>query len=189
MPAQCAVPRLLLITGAPASGKTRLARDLGTRYGCGIGSKDEIKETLFECAGHGRCCLVAPAQRRQLCAAVQFCAPAAGRACLVLLEGNFRVGEHEAPLRSLLERSGAGAAQVLCLAEPATRAARLAARAADPGRHRGHHDPRIDVSAGDGATFLDLPGPRLRFNSEADWQSELAAFCAEFDRWYSPSKV
>jgi uridine kinase len=31
MPVQCAEPRLLLITGAPASGKTRLARDLGRR--------------------------------------------------------------------------------------------------------------------------------------------------------------
>ncbi|MGC2460019.1 MAG: hypothetical protein WA446_03440 [Steroidobacteraceae bacterium] len=151
MPAQCAVPRLLLITGAPASGKTRLARDLGTRYGCGIGSKDEIKETLFEVLGTGD----AAWSRR-------------------LSDASFALLFNFAPQ---------------LLAEPATRAARLAARAADPGRYRGHHDRRIDVNAGDGATFLNLPGPRLRFNSEADWQSELAAFCAEFDRWYSPSKV
>jgi len=189
MPAQCAVPRLLLITGAPASGKTRLARDLGTRYGCGICSKDEIKETLFEVLGTGDAAWSRRLSDASFALLFSFAPQLLAAHCLVLLEGNFRVGEHEAPLRSLLERSGAGAAQVLCLAEPATRAARLAARAADPGRHRGHHDRRIDVNAGDGATFLDLPGPRLRFNSEADWPSELAAFCAEFDRWYSPSKV
>jgi hypothetical protein len=92
-------------------------------------------------------------------------------------------------VRALLERSGTGAVQVLCLAQPATRAARLASRAEDPGRHSGQRDRDFDVGAADGANFLDLPGARLRFNSEADWLGEFAACCTELDRWVSPPKV
>src|ERR1700683_3060087 len=45
------IPQLLLLTGAPASGKTQLAGRLVERYGaCGC-SKDEIKELLFDHLG------------------------------------------------------------------------------------------------------------------------------------------
>jgi predicted kinase len=189
MPAQCTDSRLLLITGPPASGKTRLARALATRYGCGLCSKDQIKESLFDVLGTGDAAWsrrLSDASFALLFIWVPQLLAAHG---LVLLEGNFRVGEHDAPLRALLERSGTGAVQVLCLAQPATRAARLAARAADPGRHRGHRDLNVDVSTAGGADFLDLPGARLRFNSEADWHGELAACCTELDRWVSAPKV
>jgi predicted kinase len=189
MPAQCREPRLLLITGAPASGKTRLTHALGPHYGGGGCSKDEIKETLFETLGAGDAVWSRRLSDASFALLFRWATQLLGLQPLVLLEGNFRGGEHEAPLRLVLERSGATAAQVLCVAEPATRAARLAARAADGGRHPGHRDWSAEVSPGDGATFLDLPGPRLHFDSEADWDTEFAALCAELDRWHAPSKV
>jgi predicted kinase len=189
MPAQCGERRLLLITGAPASGKTRLARDLGSRYG-GVGaSKDEIKETLFEVLGTGDAAWSRRLSDASFALLFNWAAQLLAAHRLVLLEGNFRAGEHESRLRVVLESSGARVAQVLCLAGPATRASRLAARAADPRRHPGHRDRYIDVGTGNDATFLDLPGAQLRFNSDADWHTGFGALCDELDRWYSPAKV
>ncbi|MFI4868972.1 MAG: AAA family ATPase [Steroidobacterales bacterium] len=189
MPTRRAPSRLLLITGAPASGKTRLAGDLGARYGGGRCSKDQIKEILFEALGTGDAAWSRRLSDASFALLFSWAPQLLAVHPLVLLEGNFRSGEHEPPLRALLEGSGARAAQVLCVAKPATRAARLAARAADPARHRGHRDGQIDPGAAGGARFLDLPGPRWQFNSDADREGELAVLCAELDRWYPRSEV
>jgi predicted kinase len=189
MAAQRTVSRLLLITGPPASGKTHLARALAARYGCGLGSKDAIKETLFEALGTGDAAWSRRLSDASFALLFQWAPQLLAAHGLVLLEGNFRAGEHEAPLRALLERSATRMAQVLCVAAPATRALRLAARAEDPSRHRGHRDREFDVNAANGAAFLDLPGARLRFDSEADWHGEFAACCTELDRWLAPPKV
>jgi predicted kinase len=189
MPAESTRPRLLLITGAPASGKTRLARELGTRYGCGSCSKDEFKEILFDVLGTGDAAWSRRLSDASFALLFNLAPRLLGTQELVLLEGNFRAVEHLAPLRTVLERSAAAAAQVLCVAAPATRAARLAQRAADPARHPGHRDPEFPVGAGETATFLELPGPRVCFNSEADWHAEVAACCTQLDRWLSPAKV
>src|ERR1700733_4361503 len=189
MPAQCTVSRLLLITGPPASGKTHLARELASRYACGVGSKDAIKETLFEALGTGDAAWSRRLSDASFALLFQWAPQLLAAHGLVLLEGNFRTGEHEAPLRALLERSATRMAQVLCMAAPATRAARLAARAADPGRHRGHRDRELDVNVAHGPGFLDLSGAPLCFNSEADWHGEFSACCTELDRWLAPHKV
>jgi predicted kinase len=182
-PTRPAAPHLLLITGAPASGKSRLARELATRYGAGAASKDQIKEILFEVLGTGDAVWSRRLSTASFALLFSWAAQLLCAHRLVLLEGNFRVAEHLPPLRALLEHSGARIAQVLCMAEPATRAARLAAREVDPERHRGHRDWQIDAGAAGGTGFLDLPGPRLQFDSEADWQRELALLCAQIDRW------
>jgi predicted kinase len=189
VPTSRAGSRLLLITGAPASGKTRLAGELRTRYRAGGCSKDQIKEILFEVLGTGDAVWSRRLSDASFALLFSWAPQLLAAHPLVLLEGNFRVGQHEPPLRRLLEHSAAGTAQVLCVAGPATRAARLAARAADPSRHRGHRDWQTEVGAAGEAGFLDLPGPRWQFDSEADWQRELAALCAELDRWHPASEV
>jgi hypothetical protein len=87
-----------------------------------------------------------------------------------VLEGNFRSGEHEAPLREALGR--ADLAQVLCRVPEAERLARLAARGHDPSRHPGHRfgerlsvrasQPSIATTAATNCdVFLDLPSARF----------------------------
>jgi hypothetical protein len=71
---------------------------------------------------------------------------------------------------------------VLCFAETAVRAARLAARAADPGRHPAHRDASLTHSASD-PMFLDLPGPRWRFGSDVPGDTEWQRLYPLIDAW------
>jgi hypothetical protein len=89
---------------------------------------------------------------------------------VVVLEGNFRPGAHEAALQELLTASGARLIQVLCRASPTTRAARLAARRADPRRHPAHRDASIDAGAPPPG-FLELPGARQTLDTDSETDS------------------
>jgi predicted kinase len=154
--------RVLLITGLPGSGKTVLASLLARRYGVLLISKDLIKERLLDVLGAGDAAhskLLSDASFAVL-SAVARQALAAG--VEVILEGNFRPGEHEqmlsvsAPVRIV---------QVLCRVDEPTRLARLARRRQDRGAARG---PRRHGSCGQSAkigdAFLELPGQRLTFD-------------------------
>jgi predicted kinase len=175
--------QLLLLTGAPASGKTRLAEALAQRYGGGVCSKDEIKELLFDALGTGS----ADYSRRLSNASFAVLFTLLSRLLrpgqLLMLEGNFRRGEHEAPLLRALEARPAALAQIWCRAQAGTRNARLMARAADPGRHPGHADAAADPGAVCSDGFLELPGPRWEFDSDQPWEPAFHMLCTGLDSW------
>jgi predicted kinase len=174
--------QVLLLTGAPASGKTLLAARLADRYGACRCSKDEIKELLFDTLGQGD----AGWSRRLSDASFALLFAYAPRLLcpqrLLLLEGNFRPGSHEAPLAALVAGGAAAPAQVLCQADALSRASRLAQRAADPQRHSAHRDAALPVD-GPNVGFLDLPGPRWLYSSTTPGQGEWDSLCARVDRW------
>ena len=89
----------------------------------------------------------------------------------VILEGNFRPGEHERPLLAVLPAAcdpGVAISQVLRRVEESERLARLRRRAFDPGRHSGHRDAELALTATHGGgAFLDLPGKRVECASDA----------------------
>jgi predicted kinase len=173
--------QLIVVTGLPASGKSTLASVLAQRLGIPVIGKDLIKEPLFEVLGTGD-----RSHSRQLSTAsfaIQF---AVARELLtydrtVILEGNFRPGEHERPLLAVLPAEcdpAVAISQVLCRVEESERLARLRRRAFDPGRHSGHRDAELALTATHGGgAFLDLPGKRVECvsdASQADYE-ELAA--------------
>jgi predicted kinase len=176
------IPQLLVLTGGPATGKSRLAALLAQHYSACCCSKDEIKELLFGALGERD----AQWSRRLSNASFALLFAYAPRLLsvqrLLLLEGNFRAGEHEAALKAVLSARDADMAQILCQADAGTCAARLAARAADPSRHPGHRDREFDAAASR-ASFLALPGPRWVFSSDAAGESEWLALCRRIDRW------
>jgi predicted kinase len=177
-----AQPRLLLLTGAPASGKSLLAARLVARFEACRCSKDEIKELLFDTLGQGDAAWSRRLSNASFALLFAYAPRLLRAGRLLLLEGNFRPGEHEAPCAAVLCGGGAILAQVLCQADAATRRARLSARALDPGRHPGHRAqplPETSLEAG----LLELPGPRWRYDSASGADGEWHSLCGRIERW------
>ena len=163
--------RLIIITGLPGTGKTTLALELARRHGLALISKDTIKEPLMDVVGlptHLATSLGPDAPSRALSNISFGVMFSMAQELLALgdsliLEGNFRSREHEAPLLAVLPPNGPTIVQVLCSANEEERRSRLLQRADDPARHAGHRDARQlePVAACD--SFLDLPGERLTY--------------------------
>lgn len=153
--------RLIIITGLPGTGKTTLAARLAQRHALPLICKDTIKEPLMDVLGSS----VPSRALSDIAFAVMF---SMARELLALsgsliLEGNFRSGEHEAPLLAALPAVRPTIVQVLCSADEDERRARLLQRAADPARHAGHRDDRQLEPAAACAAFLELPGERIAY--------------------------
>jgi predicted kinase len=149
-------PTVLVISGPPCSGKTRLASRLARRLGWPVLAKDAFKEALFDAWGIGDADwsrrLSEAAFARQYAAAANVLAAGGS----LILDGNFR-SAHRRALEALAARHAAGLVQVACRATPATLAARRAARAAGGWRHRGHADARGGPGPGEAALYGPLP--------------------------------
>jgi predicted kinase len=151
---------LILITGMPGTGKSTLAGSLARHLGVPLICKDTIKEPLLDVIG-----AIDRAESRRLSDASFAVMFALARDCLragtdLILEGNFRAGEHESALSALVDdanatdrhdhiasdtANGVRVTQILCRAPEHVRIARLKARSTDPSRHPGHRDADLAV--------------------------------------------
>lgn len=172
--------RIILVTGLPATGKTTLARRLAARYGVPLLAKDVVKEWLMDAVGP-----IDATRSRQLSDMsftllfAQLAEHARAGADLIL-EGNFRAGQHEAALSAA---GDASIAQVLCQIPEATRLQRIAMRAGDPSRHPGHGEARAAIDPSNDA-FLDLPGLQLAHATDAADDGE-KALLQRLDDWWN----
>lgn len=146
---------LVIITGLPGTGKTTLARDAARHHGLPLICKDTIKEPLMDMLG-------APTSRSRELSNISFAVMfSLARELLavgdsLILEGNFRAGEHETPLRAALPPDSPNIIQVLCRAEEGERRARILQRS----RHAGHQSAHQLHRAAACDAFLELPGER-----------------------------
>jgi predicted kinase len=134
----CSSPLLVIVSGAPGSGKTKLARRLGAALRLPLLLKDDLKEALYEALGADD-----REQSRQLGrAAYDLLALIAGRLLEagvdVLVESNFRRGLSEAFLAPLLP--AARVVLIHCEGDPAFIACRYRERAERGERHPAHFD-------------------------------------------------
>lgn len=167
--------RLVVITGLPGTGKTTLARDLARRHALPLICKDVIKEPLMDMLGSA----AASRQLSDAAFAVMFAVSkewlALGQS--LILEGNFRAGEHEAPLLAALPANAPTIVQVLCSADEQERRSRLLQRSADASRHPGHRDAQQLAPAAACDSFLELPGERLRYRVGFETCATFSSFC------------
>jgi predicted kinase len=129
---------VVIITGAPASGKTTLGRQLAAALGLPYLSKDLFKETLFDSLGwHDR------NWSRRLGRASMALLLRSAEALLeagqsVALESNFSAAWDTAQVRALGERHACQFVQVVCTAPGPTLVERFEQRERSGGRHPGH---------------------------------------------------
>jgi len=161
--------RVLVVTGLPGAGKSTLAAELARRYRLPLLGKDLIKEPLLDVLGAADPCASRKLSDASFATMFRLAAEWARGGHGFILEGNFRPGEHEAPLRVAF--GSVQAVQVLCRVSEAERVARLAARQADLSRHAGHRPGEQQSAAGAAIgmnrsdAFLDLPGDRYVYDA------------------------
>jgi predicted kinase len=156
-------PLLVVVTGAPATGKTTVARELAAQLRLPLIAKDTIKEALFDGLGAGGLDWsrrLGEATYLSMAALVED-SVAAGAS--LVLEGNFvRGSEFEARLAALPARFG----QVHCGAPLELLIARYGSRTRHPGHvdHERGQALREAVESGRHEP-LDLPGDTIRIDT------------------------
>ena len=173
--------KVILVSGAPGSGKTTLALGLSAALAFPLISKDVIKEAIFDALGGPPDDLVF--SRKTGAAAMEVLWKLAEHCPQLILEANFRPkSEYERDRASAL---GGNVVEVYCRCSPAESARRFAARALSSRHHPAHVlktlSPELlaeyDQPIGIGKVFevntegaVDVPGLainiRQHFNSQ-----------------------
>lgn len=134
------MPCVIVISGFPCAGKTRLASELRTTLGWPLIAKDELKEVLFDALGCGD---RAWSKRISVAAYAAMFATArelldVGHSCMI--EGNFRWDANREQFALLAAMSHVRTLQVFCTSDVTTLANRFRARATAGTRHPGQVD-------------------------------------------------
>src|SRR5262245_61209915 len=141
-------PRIVVVTGLPCSGKSKLAARLNESWRVPLLCKDTFKESLFESLGTGD----REWSRRLSAAAYDLLFQQAGALLALdvpcILEGNFRPRQHDESF-ARLRAAGARFVQVFCHARAEVLIDRFRERAESGARHAGHVDRDVlsEISA------------------------------------------
>lgn len=160
------MPLLLVITGAPASGKTTIGKRLAADLGCTFLSKDLFKEVLFDELGwrdREWSMRLGSASMRLL---YRVAAEVLNAGQSVAVESNFYPHWDNAPLSELQRRYDCRVVQVMCTAPGEVLWQRFERRNVSGERHPGHVDvTRMDelrpIIAEAPWPTLELDGPLL----------------------------
>jgi predicted kinase len=169
--------RLVIVGGAPATGKTTLALALGTSLGLPVLTKDDIKEALAEPFATGD----RDWSRKLGLAAYSVLFAVAERILTtgngLVLETNFRSGVSDAPLRGLARN--ARTVVIVCRIPDPLRRKRFEERAAR-GRHRVHVDSAVldEWNEDDSEFLIDIGAPRLIVDTADGYAPDLQQIVA-----------
>jgi predicted kinase len=156
----------VVVSGAPGSGKTQLARPLARTLGLPLLSKDVIKEALFDELGVGDRLWSRRLGRASITVLYRLAADVPAAVLESVFQRDFAVADLKALGKPLIE--------VHCVCDPQLAIERFQKRA-DTERHPGHLDNRqplnkLEQLVHEGSTPLGLGGPLL----EVDTTGEVA---------------
>jgi predicted kinase len=142
-------PLVVLVSGAPGTGKTALLRELAPRLGLPVIAKDDIKESLGDTLGTSDL-----AWSKRLGAATWELLFLLYEKLLeggtsFIAESNFSTHNNQARFRSLMERFPFVPVEVYCFTDHATIAERLRGRQARRERHAVHHSAEFEATVTD----------------------------------------
>ena len=168
-------PVLIIVSGPPASGKSRIARSLCSHLGIAVIAKDDIKERMFDAEGIVSAGDRQDLSRRACIAALERIAELLDRGESAILEGNWRAADHGAAIARLVSGHRPAVLQVQCVGAGERLLERFVARAGL--RHPAHADldalPRLrDELLRGRYDPLPLPGPLLEIDTTADDEGE-----------------
>jgi predicted kinase len=131
---------VIIVTGAPGTGKTTLARRLASHYGLPLLAKDAIKESLFDSLGCGDRAWSQQLSRASVLLLYALLAELLAADVSCVIESNFWRSLGTLDLAPLVARFQFWPLQVVCHTAPDVLGERLRRRAASGERHPGHHD-------------------------------------------------
>lgn len=156
-------PLLIIVTGAPATGKTQVAEELAKRLRIPFISKDTLKERLYESFGSGDA-IEAKIDGAALAILFAVVESQLEAGVSVVAESNFDADTQTEPFRRLAEQYELQLVQIHCHASREAILRTFAERAESGRRHPGHEDEPEDA-AEVGAKLdaghwdpLDIPG-------------------------------
>lgn len=178
------MPFVVLVLGAPASGKSTISAAIADQWDLPIVSKDALKEILFDSLGVGDVAWSTRLGRASFALLDHVIELQLRAGAPFLIDAAYRAEYENAKFQRWQERYGFDAVQIDCTASWEELGRRFAARAADGTRHPGHADEdRVQRAwhETDGAQFgvLDLRGPVLRY--ESDLNGSERVLLAELD--------
>jgi predicted kinase len=171
-------PLLVVVTGAPASGKTDVAERLAESLRIPFVVKDTFKETLYETIGSNDG-LEETIDRSALAILFRVVEAQLAAGVAVVAESNFDSSTDPEPFRRICAERPVRIVQIHCRRDEDVLLERFARRAASGERHPGHRDRpadvdevRRDLEAGRWDP-LDLPGTLIEFDKDREDEAEL----------------
>ena len=173
-----AVPRLIVVAGYPATGKTSLARGIADEMHLPVIGKDDIKEALFDSLGTGDREWSARLGQATYEVMFRLLRQFLHAGVSVVVEANFEAGAATVSLGAILQELAAKPMLVVLHGDPDLIVDRIHARADSGERHPGHLDQdlsdELEEIVREPYQPPEIPGPRLELDA-ANWDALAAA--------------